>query len=236
VNVLHQPPTTKPELTQRFVLYDVGWEGYEKILAVIGKRPIRVTYDRGNLEFLSPFLAQEIYKEFFCRLFVVLAEELDIPLKACGSTTFRRQDLDRGLEPDECFYLASAARVSGWRIIDLSTYPPPDLAVEVDITASSLNRMGIYAALGVPELWRFDGTSLEVYRLVAGAYQPCAQSPNLPFLPLGGLLPLVQQSITAADDREVLRSLRAWVRGQVVPAYRAFVGSGDSPGSGVLNP
>src|SRR3954464_10944308 len=97
------PRPPKPELTQHFVLYGVGWEGYSKVLEAVGERPIRLTYDRGNLELMSPFPVHEIYKKCFGFLLLVLAEELDIPVKGCGSTTFRRQDLDRGLEPDECF-------------------------------------------------------------------------------------------------------------------------------------
>jgi Uma2 family endonuclease len=230
MNIRHQPQTAKPEPAQRFVLYGVGWEGYEKILEVIGERHVRVTYDRGDLELMSPLSPHEIYKKFFGRLLDVLAEELDIRVMGCGSTTFRRQDLDRGLEPDECFYLSSAARVRDWSVLDLATDPPPDLAVEIDITASCLDRMGVYAGLGVPELWRFDGTTLEVFLLGAGGeYQPSPGSRALPFVPLGEVVPLLHRSLEVGDDGQTLRSLRAWVRDRVVPAFQAGAGAQHPP-------
>jgi Uma2 family endonuclease len=230
MNILHQPQAAKPEPAQRFVLQGVGWEGYEKILEVIGERHVRVTYDRGDLELMSPLPLHEVYKKFFGRLLDVLAEELDIRIMGCGSTTFRRQDLDRGLEPDECFYLTSAARVRDWRVLDLATDPPPDLAIEIEITNTCLDRMGVYAGLGVPELWRFDGTTLEVYLLgEGGAYQPAPSSRALPLVPLGEVIPFLQRSLEAGDDRETLRSLRSWVRERVLPAWRAGAGAQQPP-------
>jgi Uma2 family endonuclease len=230
MNILHQPQTAKPEPAQRFVLYGVGWEGYEKILEVIGGRHIRVTYDRGDLELMSPLPPHEVYKKFFGRLLDALADELDIRILGYGSTTFRRQDLDRGLEPDECFYLSSAARIRDWRMIDLTIDPPPDLAIEIEITASCLDRMGVYAGLGVPELWRFDGTTLEVYLLGAGGeYRPAPGSRALPFLPVDEVVPLLHRTVELGDDRQVVRSLRAWVRERVLPAWRAGAGAQQPP-------
>jgi Uma2 family endonuclease len=213
------------------LLLGVNWQTYEKMLEAIGDRPVRVTYDRGNLELMSPTPTHEIYKRWFNVLFVMLAEELPLRVKACGSTTFRRQDLDRGLEPDECFYLTSVERVREWAALDLSQDPPPDLAIEVDITRSCLDRMGVYAGLGVPELWRFDGESLQPYRLREDrTYESCAQSPALPFLPLPEFVPFLHQSLTAADDRDLLRSLRAWVRQRVLPSWEAHTSTRHSPG------
>jgi Uma2 family endonuclease len=229
MNLLHQPRLPEPGAPQQFLLQGTNWQTYEKVLEAIGDRPIRVTYDRGNLELLSPSPIHEIYKRLFGRLLDVLAEELDVYFKACGSTTFRREDLDRGLEPDECFYLACGARVRDWRTIDLTQDPPPDLAIEIDITSSSLNRMGIYAALGVPELWRFDGETLQVYQLgVDGAYSPRPHSLAFPLLPLAEVVSLLQQSVAEADDRVVLKALRTWVRERVVPLARER-GTQDSP-------
>jgi Uma2 family endonuclease len=134
MNILVQPQKAQFELPQRFLLQGVNWQTYEKILEAIGNRPVRITYDRGNLELISPLLIHELYKCFFGRLFDILAEELDIAFRACGSTTFRRQDVDRGLEPDQCFYFGSIARIHDWATLNLEIDPPPDLAVEVDNT------------------------------------------------------------------------------------------------------
>src|SRR3954454_19090485 len=167
-----RPRTSEPE--PRIVLRGVGWEGYERMLELVGDRPIRLTYDRGDLELMVPSHDHERYKSLLGRLIETLTLELDLPCDAAGSTTWRKQLEDRGLEPDECYYLANAERVSG-RKIDLEVDPPPDLAIEVEISRSALDRMGIYAALGVPEVWRFDGETLRVAQLRAdGTYADVA--------------------------------------------------------------
>src|ERR1700730_1545257 len=103
MNIIHRPETAaRPEPAQRFVLHNLRWDDYEKILAVVGNRRIRVTYDRGSLELMSPLPIHESYKRYFGLLLGVLSEELGVPVRGLGSTTFRRRDADRGLEPDEC--------------------------------------------------------------------------------------------------------------------------------------
>lgn len=218
--------------TQRFVQHGVNWPTYEKVLDVFGDRPIRITYDRGTLELMSPLPIHEVFKCLFLRLLDSLSDELDFGMKACGSTTFRRQDLERGLEPDECFYLANLSRVQNWTVIDLTVDPPPDLAIEIDNTNSSLDRMGIYAALGVPELWRFDGESLQAYELADGVYAPRPRSPTFPFLPLAEIVPLLHQSVTIADDRELRRNVRSWVRDRVVPLWQHWKSRPQTPPAG----
>jgi Uma2 family endonuclease len=222
MNIIHRPETTaRPAPAQHFVLHDLGWDDYEKILAVVGKRPVRVTYDRGSLELMSPLPIHERYKRYFGLLLSVLAEELGIRISGMGSTTFRRRDADQGLEPDECFYLASAARVRDWRVLDLAVDPPPDLAIEIDITSSSLDRMAVYAGLGVPEVWRFDGETLQVNRLARGRYKRSPTSAALPFLPMNEVVPILHRGVERGDEGEWLRSVRAWVRQRVVPLRQA---------------
>jgi Uma2 family endonuclease len=231
MNILHQPQTTVvPDAPQRFLLRGVNWQAYEKMLDAIGDRPIRVTYDRGSLELMSPSPRHEYYNHLLCLFFGVLAEELQMPLRGCPSTTFRRQDLGRGLEPDECYYLANALSVRDFEAIDLSVDPPPDLAIEVEITSSCLDRIDIYANLGVPELWRFDGEALQPYRLRPDrAYETCDASPALPFVPLAELVPLLQQGLGTRQEGEWLLSVRAWVRERVLPAFRAGPGAQQPP-------
>src|SRR4051812_17622495 len=119
---------------QRFVLYGVGWEGYQTLLKLVGDRPIRLTYDRGDLELMSPLTPHERFKSLLGRMVEAITEELDIPVISAGSMTFNREDVDRGLEPDECFYPANAGRVRDPDHIDLNGDPPPDLAIEIEIT------------------------------------------------------------------------------------------------------
>ncbi len=151
--------------TQRFVLHDIDWEGYQSLLKVLGDRPVRVTYDRGTLELMTPLPIHERYKSLFGRLIETLTEELDLDLYSFGSTTLGREVLNRGLEPDECFYISSARKIRDSKNIDLEFDPPPDLAIEIDITGNSGRRLSIYGALRIPEVWQFDGEILTVLRL-----------------------------------------------------------------------
>ncbi|HEV3163349.1 MAG TPA: Uma2 family endonuclease [Isosphaeraceae bacterium] len=166
----------------RVVIRNVGWQGYQKMLDLIGDQPIRKAYDRGDLELMSPSQPHERYKNVLARMIEAITSELNIPCEAAGSTTWRKEEIDRGIEADECYYLAHATEVIG-KDVDLEVDPPPDLAIEVDTSRSALDRAGIYAALGVPEVWRFDGQTLRIEQLEPdGKYHPRDHSPGLPFL------------------------------------------------------
>jgi Uma2 family endonuclease len=207
---------------QRFLIYNIKWQTYDTLLNALGDgHHIRLTYDRGTLELMSPSPVHEMYKHWLGLFLTLLAIELNVRVKACGSTTFRREDLDRGLEPDECFYLANASRVRDWTVIDLTRDPPPDLAIEVDITSSSLNRMGIYAALKVRELWRFDGETLRFYRLGTNQeYEEVEFSPSFPSLPLGQVVPFLHQSTETDDDTRLVQAIRSWIQTDIVPKWQ----------------
>jgi Uma2 family endonuclease len=206
------------EPERRFLLHGVGWAGYETLLGVVGdRRSVRMTYDRGDLELMSPSSEHDLLRSRLARLIETLTYELDLPCEALGSTTWRRRPRDRGLEADECYYLANSPRVVGKRVIDLDVDPPPDLAIEVEVSQGALDRMGIYAALGVPEVWRFDGTTLRIERLQAdGTYTTANASPSFPFLPPAEVV----RWLRLADDlgqTAWLRRFRDWVRGTLAP-------------------
>lgn len=224
MNILQQPPPTALGYEQRFVLHNVSWHGYELILEGLGSRnQLRVTYDRGTLELMSPLPIHEVYKIFFSHLFTVLYEELDLPGQPFGSTTFRREDVARGVEPDECFYFASAARLHDWRVIDLRIDPPPDLAIEIEISRTVTDRIGIYAALGVPEIWACSEERLRVLSLRPDAtYEERPDSVLLPFMPLDELLPYADQHMAVGVTAAFLRALRAWVRSRILPRFQAW--------------
>ena len=206
MNIPIRVPAPKAETAQRFVLHGIGWEDYEKIVDALSEQHVRTTYDRGSLELMSPLSIHEQYKRAFGLLFAVLAEELDIPIKGAGSTTFRSRRAGRGLEPDECFYLASAEKVRDWGALDLSSDPPPDLALEVEITHGVLDRLRVYAALRVPEVWRFDGEALQAIVLAqSGRYRPAAASRSLPFLPLNEFVPLLHSYVSLGEEGKWLR-------------------------------
>jgi Uma2 family endonuclease len=201
--------------TQRIVLHWIGWQQYEMLLQALDGHHLRMTYDRGNLEIMTLSPEHERYKHLLRRLLEVLCEELDVFFEGLGSTTYRREDLERGLEPDECYYLENWPRVRDKKRIDMASDPPPDLAIEIDITHSSLSRMSIYASLGVPEIWRFDGEKLRICRLTGpDKYEETGQSSYLPVWSLEELVPFVRKGLTEGEV-PMVRAFRVWVRGQV---------------------
>src|SRR4051794_18499128 len=147
--------------TQGFVFDGVSWDDYEAMLRIVGNRPIRVSYDRGRMEIMSPLWTHGNPSYMLGAMVAVLVEELGIRFEPADPVTFRRRDLEKGAEPDKCFYFGdNAARVCGKRDIVLPEDPPPDLVVEVDVTASSVERLPIFAALGVTEVWRLSDRGL----------------------------------------------------------------------------
>jgi Uma2 family endonuclease len=217
MNLLHQPRRW-PTGEQRLLLHAVDWRTYEKFLDAVGERPLRLTYDGSNLEFMAPSWNHEWWSRRIGLLIPLLGGELDLDVQGGGSTTFKREDMERGLEPDECFYIGEhAAQMRGLRVLDLTRDSPPDLVVEVEISPAALDRPGIYAALGVPELWRFDGATLRVYRLGTDrTYSECERSPTFPALPLAEFVRFLQGTQELAENR-LSRPFHEWVRAHVLP-------------------
>jgi Uma2 family endonuclease len=165
------------------------------------------------LEITSPSFVHDTGSRFLGQLVVTLTEELGLVVLAGGSTTLRR----RGSEPDECFWIQNEPAVRGVRRLNLRIHPPPDLAIEVGVTNSSLDRMGIYAALGVPKVWRLDRPQLTFHVLGAdGRYAPGAHSRAFPQVTPADLLRFLDQRDRDGDNK-VIRQFRAWVR-QLPPA------------------
>lgn len=195
-------------------LSGVDWRTYSRLVRAFAERhDVRLTYDRGELEIMSPSLEHDDDGRVLGAFVFALADELGLPLKYGGSTTLRRRLRRRGIEADECFWIANAPQMAGRRRLDLRTDPPPDLAIEVDVTHSSLNRLAIYAALGVPEVWRLDGDTLTFYGLGAGpAYQTAAASQSFPLVTPADLVSFLQLARQAADVIQVVGQFRAWIR------------------------
>jgi Uma2 family endonuclease len=168
----------RPEIVEHVLLYDVSWEAYEQLLQAFGDRRFRHTYIDGVLEITSPLRRHELVKKTLARLIEMAAYQLDIEIESIGSTTLRRRPKTRGLEPDECYYLQHAADVAGKEDFDPERDPPPDLAIEVNVTHADLSRESVYAALGVPEIWHFDDEEekIRILALVDGRYQPVEKS------------------------------------------------------------
>jgi len=207
--------TTATPTEQRVLLKNISWQTFETILAEMGEdRVIRLAYDHGLLEIMTPLLPHEHNNRLIHNLIVALAEELNLNLKSVGSLTCKRPDLQRGVEPDSGFYIQNEPLVRGNREIDLTIDPPPDLVVEVDFTSSSLDQLPIYAALGVPELWRYDEPVMQIYQLIKGQYVPCTLSPTFASLPLTEIPRFLEESLRIGEI-PMLRSFRTWVRQQL---------------------
>jgi Uma2 family endonuclease len=168
---------------ERLILRNVSWGTYEHLLADHEDRSApRFAFDQGTLEIMSPLEEHEEANRAFHSLVEALAVEWEREFRNLGSTTFKRADEKRGFEPDSCFYIQNAPQIEGKTRLDLTVDPPPDLVIEVDITHSSLNKLPIYAAFGVPEVWRYSGERVEILVLEGGEYRPADLSQALPEL------------------------------------------------------
>lgn len=207
--------TTLNKSANRVVLENISWQTYQDLLLDCAEQPgIRLTYDRGKLEIMTPLDPHESNSEVIGRFVTAITEELNIEIRSLGSRTCQREDLARGLEPDKCFYIQNEAIVRSLEQIDLNEYPPPDLAIEIDITSSSMNRLGIYTALGVPEIWRYDNGRLVILRLEDGEYGECDRSPSLPLLTSSEIMRFLELGKTMGET-SLIRLFREWVRSQV---------------------
>ena len=169
------------DTTQRILLSGVRWCTYEALLTDMGDYPAaRLAYNHGTLEIMEPSFSHEQLNRIVAAVVEALAMSIHLDFINAGSTTFKREDVARGFEPDSCFYLQHVDAVRGHTTIDLATDPPPDLLIEIDITHPSLDKLPIYAVIGVPEVWRYDGQQMVIYRLEDGTYRVVDTSVVLP--------------------------------------------------------
>lgn len=195
----------------RVVLQNVSWDTYESLLSELAEQHFRLTYDGGVLEIMSPSPRHDRSGRLLGRLIHAYTEILDIPIASFGTTTWRRRDLGKGLEADECYYVNSEPMVRGRDDVHLPEDPPPDLAVEVDISRSALDKQEIYARLGIPELWRYEGDRLLVYALNSrGRYIQVQKSRSFPLLPLGQVEQFMRQR-QGQNETAWIKSFRHWV-------------------------
>lgn len=192
---------------QRTVLQGVSWQTYQQLCRDLADQPgQRLAFDRGTLEIMSPSQNHERLKQLIGQLVVIAAEESDQDLASFGSTTWSRADLERGFEPDQCYYLQNEAIVRNRSDLDLAVDPPPDLIVEVDISSSSKIRMQIYQGLGIPEVWQYQGNLITLYCLVDGKYRQCDRSGALPWLSHA----MIQQFLQLSSELSELAWMKQW--------------------------
>lgn len=221
------------------ILYGLTWDDYQHLLAAraaTGRRRLRVTYDRGAAEVMTPGGGEagdatpggtaamtvgnrhERWKKLLARLLETAALGLRVPLVGSGNVTLGRADLDRGLEPDECYYIQNAGRVTTIRELDLTTDPPPDLVIEVEASRTVVDRLDLLSALGVPEVWRYDGDRLRFFaRSPAGSYAEVSASLAVPLL-TPGLLGSYLARAGTTDDTTLCLELLDWARQAAPPS------------------
>jgi len=181
------------------------------LLATVGDGLPRMTYDRGTLEIEMPSTRHEALKWIVGRFIETYAEESGIDYEPTGSTTWHREAIEAGLEADESYYIQNRERVRG-REVDLAIDPPPDLAVEIDLTKPDVEKESVYARLGVPEIWRWrDGRLVVLVRQPGGEYAESprgAAMPDFPLNELGEALAAYPQVVPARAVAEFRRRLR----------------------------
>lgn len=206
---IHVPPG------QRVLLGDVTWQEFETILDELGEhRAARIAYNQGVLEIMAPLPEHEFGKEIISDLIKVLLEELDIEFISLGSTTFKNQVMLQGIEPDQCFYIANEKKIRGKTQLDLTQDPPPDLALEIDVT--SRTHVDIYADLKVPELWRFEQGKLQINILENASYVVLNQSSIFPSLPLVEVIPEYLDLSKKMGRNAAIKAFRNWAREQLL--------------------
>jgi Uma2 family endonuclease len=194
------------------VLQDVSWETYEALLKQVEEEHFQLTYDDGRLEIMSPLPEHEWAKQLIGAMIMLIALERNIPMRQLGQTTYRRRKIRKGLEPDQCYYVQNEKKIRGRNDLDFNVDPVPDLVLKIDVTSRSIERMPIYAALRVPEVWRHDEQQLACFHLSAkGKYEPAEMSLAFPFLRVTDLNRFLEMR-AKTEEMALLRSFRDWVR------------------------
>ncbi len=198
---------------KRVTLHNLDWQAYQQIRQALEERSVaRLTYNCGSLEIVMPLEIHEFSARMIELFIRVLVVEFGLRIKTLGSTTLNREDLDRGAQPDNGYYIQNYSVMAG-RTVNLAQDPPPDLVVEVDITHTDIDKDRLYAAMGVPEFWRFDGTVLKIQVLRGLEYQEVDTSPTFPRVDMRAFyqfLELAKQDEVAAELglRETIQKLQ----------------------------
>lgn len=196
----------------RVVIYNISWQQFESILADLGEhRAARIAYYEETLEIMTPLPEHEYYKEILGDAIKDAAQLLELDHECFGSTTWKKELRKVGIEADNCFYFQNEPLIRGRLDIDLNQDPPPDLALEIDITSKSLSRFPIYARLGVPEIWSYDKGELKIYQLQKEEYIESEISSIFPTLPIRELPTLIER-YRSQGRLALRRAVREWVK------------------------
>lgn len=185
----------------------VTWEQYEALLQELGEDRLipRINYCNGILEIMSPAPAHERPNRIIAYIVTTILDTQERAWEDFGSTTFKKLK-QAGLEPDSCFYIHNAERVRSLMRMNMEQDPPPDLAIEADVTSKTT--LESYETLQVPEVWIYKNDQLKINLLQNGVYQESLSSPTFPNLPLVEMIPRLVQQAFAEGTSTMLRSLR----------------------------
>jgi Uma2 family endonuclease len=194
---------------QSTILHDIDWPQFESILDDLGeKRRTRIAYLDGVLEIAMPLSEHEKIRVMISSFVKALLDELAIDFEGYGSTTFKAKAKRAGLEPDDCFYIQNNVAMRGLRKLNMAIDPPPDLAIEVDVTSKT--KFDVYRTLGVPELWLYDKT-LKIYILSDGEYIESELSPTFGNIPVRDIIPQFLELSLSEGRSAAMRDFRAWM-------------------------
>ena len=197
------------------LLMQLDWETFEKWLdeTMDTRKVPRISYSQGWLEFTAPGAEHEDDKSIIGDLVKILLEEMDIEFRCVASTTLRSSKAQKAVEPDECFYIQNEKEIRGKKKIHLDIDPPPDLAIEIDIT--SRTHFDNYEKLGIPELWRFNGEELKIFVLEKGNYQEVEISLQFPHLPIKQIIPKYLEKSKQDGRNKTMKAFRHWLAEQL---------------------
>ena len=199
-------------LEMRRILHGVTWEDYLKLLDATPDLSLPHTYDEGTLEMMSPRKDHDWMAKLIARMVEAFALAVDLPIQSIGSTTLRASKGGRGLQPDEAYYLANEPRVRCKETYEPEKDPPPDLAIEVDVTSTSVPRMPVFAKIGVPEIWRLERGRVRFYRLRSKSkYEAVERSIAFPFLKPADLMRFVKRRAEIGENA-VVREFVEWAK------------------------
>jgi len=185
---------------------NVSWLEFESILQELGeKRRTRIAYSNSTLEIMVPLLDREIPKDLISDIVKNLLKSAGRRYEPFGSTTFKREGA-AGVEPDACFYILNYQRMIGRRRL-LPDDPPPDLAIETDVTSKTT--IDAYKIIGVPEVWVYDSGRLRIYLLQNGEYVESDMSPNFPEIAIAQLIPATVERAWQVGNLQALEEFES---------------------------
>ena len=219
-SIVQTPETrTAPKAAgpDRILLRNISWELYEQLREDVSNWGVRMAYDSGNLELMSPSLRHEEIRFRFDLFLVALARTLEFKFRGLASTTWKKVGAEKAKEADGCYYIANFGRIRG-KEINLEVDPPPDLAIEIEVSRSAINSLNIYASIGVPEIWRFDGEAIHIHvRHADGSYSESDRSLALPFIQPEEIVSWMRKAVEIEDDMDWMSQVEDWARLELAP-------------------